>query len=123
MIFADESDDRRKCDEQEQQYDRSRNDSDVSIFEMILMCPSLQGVRRCIPLCLMSCFITFAAFWKFGLPPTNGLKHAAACRGTPQHAVAQQTSGVPLVPVADCSWEEQLQLQLLRRSRGASTSG
>ena len=44
--------------------------------EMILLCPSLQGVRRCIPLCLMSCFATFAAFWKIGSPPSNGLKHA-----------------------------------------------
>ena len=65
----------------------------MTTHEMILLCPSLPGVRRCIPcLCLMSRFATFAAFWKIGLPPTNGLKHAAACCSTANF------SGGPLVP-------------------------
>ena len=67
----------------------------MTTLEMILLCPSLHGVRRCIPLCLMSRFATFAAFWKVGLPPTHGLKHAAACRSTANF------SGGPLVPGCD----------------------
>ena len=42
----------------------------MTTHEMILLCPSLQGVKRCIPSCLILCFATFAAFWKIGLPPT-----------------------------------------------------
>ena len=41
----------------------------------------------------MLCFATFAAFWKFGLPPTNGLKHAAACRSMPRHSKFWGTVG------------------------------
>ena len=37
--------------------------------EMILLCSSLQGVERCIPLCLILGFATFVAFGKFGYPP------------------------------------------------------
>ena len=40
----------------------------MTTHEMILLCPSLQGVRACIPLCLILCFATFAAFGKLGYP-------------------------------------------------------
>ena len=48
--------------------------------ELILLCPSSRGVRRCTPLCLVLGFATLVAFGKFGDPPTCGLKHPAACR-------------------------------------------
>ena len=50
----------------------------MTTHEMILLCSSLQGVKRCIPLCLVLGFVTFVAFGKFWVPPTYGLKHAAA---------------------------------------------
>ena len=46
--------------------------------EMVLLCSSLQGVGRCIPLYLVLGFATFLASEKFWLSPTYGLKHAAA---------------------------------------------
>ena len=49
----------------------------MTTHEMILLCSSLQGVRRCIPLCLvLGCH--FCRFWKIWVPPTYSLKHAAA---------------------------------------------
>ena len=41
----------------------------MTTHEMILLCSSLQGVRRCIPLCLVLGFATFVAFEKLGYPP------------------------------------------------------
>ena len=58
----------------------------MTTHEMILLCPSLQGVRRCILLCLMLRFATFAAFWKIGPPPANGLKRTTAYHSMPQHS-------------------------------------
>ena len=56
----------------------------MTTHEMILLCSSLQGVGRCILLCLVLGFATFSASaW---LPPTYGLKHAAACRSMLQHS-------------------------------------
>ena len=40
----------------------------MTTHDMILSCSSLQGVRRCIPLCLVLVFATFAAFGKLGYP-------------------------------------------------------
>ena len=42
----------------------------MTTHEMILLCSSVQGVGRCIPLCLVLGFGTFVAFGKFGCPPT-----------------------------------------------------
>ena len=64
----------------------------MTTHEMILLCPSLQGVRRCIPFVFDVPFCHLCSLWKIGLTPTNGLKHAAACRGT------ANLSGGPLVP-------------------------
>ena len=50
----------------------------MTTHEMLLLCSSLQGVRRCIPLSLVLGFGTFSASGR--KPPTYGLKHAAACR-------------------------------------------
>ena len=55
----------------------------MTTHEMKLLCSSLQGVGRCIPLCLVLGFATFAAFGKFGCPPPM------AC-SMPQHAAAQE---------------------------------
>ena len=41
----------------------------MTTHEMILLCSSLQGVGRCIPLCLVLGFATFAAFRKLCYPP------------------------------------------------------
>ena len=41
----------------------------MTTHEMILLCSSLQGVSRCIPLCLLLGFATFAAFGKCSYPP------------------------------------------------------
>ena len=41
----------------------------MATHEMILLCSSLQGVGRCIPLWLVRGFATFAAFGKSGCPP------------------------------------------------------
>ena len=41
----------------------------MTTHEMILSCPSLQGVGRCIPLSLVLGFATLVAFGKFGYPP------------------------------------------------------
>ena len=54
----------------------------MTTHEMVLLCSSLQGVGRCISLCLVLGFATFVAFGNFGYPPTSGLKNAAACRST-----------------------------------------
>ena len=48
-----------------------RRSSNMTTHEMILSCSSLQGVRRCIPLCLGLGFATFAVFGKFGYPPST----------------------------------------------------
>ena len=40
----------------------------MTTHEMILMCSSLQGVGRCIPLCLVLGLATFAASGKFCYP-------------------------------------------------------
>ena len=50
----------------------------MTTHEMILLCSSLQGVRTCIPLCLVLGFAPFAAFGKLGYPPT--------ARSMPQHS-------------------------------------
>ena len=57
----------------------------MTTHEMILLCSSLQGVKRCIPLCLIVGVATFGKFW---VPPTYGLKHAAAGRGMPPPVTA-----------------------------------
>ena len=41
----------------------------MTTHEMILLCSSLRGVGRCIPLCLVLGFATFSASGKFGCPP------------------------------------------------------
>ena len=49
----------------------------MGVHEVILLCSPLQGVRRCILLCLVvGLAIYFFGFWKVLLPPTYGLKHA-----------------------------------------------
>ena len=60
IMHVKKMDQRRKCDE---------GSSDMTTHEMILPCSSLQGVRTCIPLCLVVDFATFAAFGKSGYPP------------------------------------------------------
>ena len=50
----------------------------MTAHRMILLWSSLQGVGRCIPLCLGLGFTPFCSFWKMWVPPTYGLKHAAA---------------------------------------------
>ena len=51
--------------------------SNMTAHEMILLCSSLQGVGRCIPLCLVlgSGFCHLFSLWKIWLHPTNSLKH------------------------------------------------
>ena len=41
-----------------------RRSSNMTTDEMILLCLSLQGVQRCIPLCLVLGFATFVALGK-----------------------------------------------------------
>ena len=53
----------------------------MTTHEMMLLCSSLQGVGRCIPLCLVWGFATFVAFGNFGYPHLR----LEACRSLPQH--------------------------------------
>ena len=57
----------------------------MTTHEIILLCSSLQGVGRCIPLCLVLGFATVVPFGDLGTL-TYRLKHAAACRSMLQHS-------------------------------------
>ena len=59
----------------------TRRSSNITTHEMILLYSSLQGVGRCIALCLVLGFANFSASGKL-VTPTYGLKHAAACCST-----------------------------------------
>ena len=74
---------------------KRRVSSNMTSHEMILLCSSLQGVKRWIPLCLVVGFATFVAL---GSPHLR----LDTCRSMPQHAAACHStanfSWGPLVP-------------------------